>query len=147
MLDSELFQKTAEAVLASQKLHLYDLHIGKSAGSLTVAITIDETLDLDHIAEVSELLSKAFDQVDKSDVAYVLDVSCAGIERAIPLDKLQEALGKYIHIDLKDHQSHEGILEDSDAETITLKVKQKQHFQSLTLKVEDTLNIRYAVQF
>ena len=112
-----------------------------------MAVEIDESLNLEQITAVSEKISAVLDEVDKSDEHYILDVSSAGIERAIALDDIDKALGSYIHVETDNKEVYEGDLREVKDEDIVLKIKAKNLNKEITIAKKAIKKLRYAVKF
>ena len=147
MLEEIAIKEAAVKTLDTFGYHLYSMRIYKRQGELILAIEIDESLDLDGITKVSEKLSEALDEFDSGDERYILDVSCAGIERAIALEDVDKAVGSYIHVELENHEKVEGDLLVSNADSIVLKTKNKNLYKEVTIAKSQIKKIRYAVKF
>lgn len=147
MLDKELLESEIAKVLEKNAYHLYAMNIFKKEGELILSVEIDESLDLDHIALISEEISSMLDDIDTSEDRYILDVSSAGIERTISLDELDKALNSFIHVECDDAQVFEGDLIRNDDATITLKTKVKNLYKEEKISKAKIKKIRYAVKF
>lgn len=88
---NEIKQQVTEIVLdilqnLNSGLELYDLSYrqGKQGWILQVQLQADHFIDINEIVEVNDLLSERLDQIaDLFPESYTLDVSSAGLERAI----------------------------------------------------------------
>lgn len=147
MLQQELLKQAIEDCLSENGYHLYAMSIFKKEGELILSVEIDESLDLNQIAAISETISKCLDEVDSSEDRYILDVCSAGIERVIKQADLMRAIGAYVHVDMTDHSSFEGELLVVKEDTITLKVKVKNLYKEQVIKKPEIKKIRHAVKF
>ena len=147
MLEKTLVEEAISRALAQDGYHLYSLRLYKKRGDLILAVEIDESLNLEQITAVSEKISAVLDEVDKSDEHYILDVSSAGIERAIALDGIDKALGSYIHVETDNKEVYEGDLREVKDEDIVLKIKVKNLNKEITIAKKAIKKLRYAVKF
>ena len=147
MLEKTLVEEAISRALAQDGYHLYSLRLYKKRGDLILAVEIDESLNLEQITAVSEKISAVLDEVDKSDEHYILDVSSAGIERAIVLDDIDKALGSYIHVETDNKEVYEGDLREVKDEDIVLKIKVKNLNKEITIAKKAIKKLRYAVKF
>ena len=89
----------------------------------------DETIDLDEIVKVNELISPILDEADLIKTNYVLDVTTFGAEKAIDVAKLEKYVGRYINIHLthpyKGLNNIEGTLESVNDDIIVISYKEK----------------------
>ena len=125
--------------------HLYSLSYKKKDNILEVLI--DESLDLDGISKLSELISGFMDKYDKDFDEYLLDVSCAGCERKIRnREELARATGEYVHIKTREFEE-DGYLKSFEDDKVTVEYMDKTRKKTVTVNYDDIKMIRYAVKF
>ena len=79
---------------------LYECYYEKKNNILHVSI--DASLDMNEIEEISKKVSEIMDKYDGDMDAYMLDESSCGIEKKIRnADELKEAICSYIHVKCK----------------------------------------------
>lgn len=104
MLSKEKVINLIEPVLKANGIAKYRVNINKGK-SPTLEVCIakeDGSMDLDTCEVISNLISSVLDANDTSNDAYLLDVCSFGAERVLYDEKdLAEAVGEYVHIELK----------------------------------------------
>lgn len=124
---------------------LYECYYEKKNNILHVSI--DASLDMNEIEEISKKVSEIMDKYDEDMDAYMLDVSSCGIEKKIRnADEIKEAIGSYIHVKGKGFKYY-GDLEDFDGAVITLKTMEKNISKTIKINYSDVKAVRYAVKF
>lgn len=124
---------------------LYECYYEKKNNILHVSI--DASLDMNEIEEISKKVSEIMDKYDGDMDAYMLDVSSCGIEKKIRnADELKEVIGSYIHVKGKGFKYY-GDLEDFDGAVITLKTMEKNISKTIKINYSDVKAVRYAVKF
>ena len=111
----------------------------------------DETIDLDEIVKVNELISPILDEADLIKTNYVLDVTTFGAEKAIDVAKLEKYVGRYINIHLthpyKGLNNIEGTLESVNDDKIVISYKEKTRLIKCEI-VRNTIDkARLAIKF
>ena len=125
--------------------HLYSLNYFKKDKILEVLL--DESLDLDTISDVSSKISDLMDKYDEDFDEYLLDVSCAGAEKAIRNDEeIVKAVDSYIHVSTN-NITIEGTLKSFVDDCLTIEYKDKTRVKTLEVNKKDIKEIRYAVKF
>ncbi|MCT6893489.1 MAG: hypothetical protein M3Z38_05275 [Bombilactobacillus mellifer] len=132
---SELKEKVKEIVLETLSklnngLELYSISFSqkKLGWILQIQLQADHLISMDEIIQVNELLSMSLDRIaDLFPESYTLDVSSAGLERAIRNDhELTLALDKDIKVSCyrkyHDKKSFIGKLTRFDADKLQLKL-------------------------
>ena len=111
----------------------------------------DETIDLDEIVKVNDIVSPILDEADLIKTNYVLDVTTFGVEKQIDVAKLEKYVGRYINI----HLSHpykglniiEGTLESADNDIVVISYKEKTRVKKCEI-VRNTIDkARLAIKF
>lgn len=128
---------------------LYDLSF--KGGSLQIVIDRKEPISLDEVVSVSEAVSAILDEADPIEGAYTLDLSSAGAEKRIALDKLEDYVGSYLAIHLshpyKGENDLQGSLISLTPETIDLEIAVKARKQIIQLNRADVEKARLAIKF
>ena len=128
---------------------LYDLSF--KGGSLQIVIDRKEPISLDDVVSVSEAVSSILDEADPIEGAYTLDLSSAGAEKRIALDKLEDYVGSYLALHLshpyKGENDLQGTLVNLTPETISLEIAVKARKQIVQLNRADVEKARLAIKF
>ena len=111
----------------------------------------DETIDLDEIVKVNDIVSPILDEADLIKTNYVLDVTTFGAEKAIDVAKLEKYVGRYINIHLthpyKGLNIIEGTLESVTNDLIVISYKEKTRLIKCEI-VRNTIDkARLAIKF
>ena len=144
-MEVNTFKEALSKDIESVGYHLYSLTYKKKDNILEVLI--DESLDLDGISRLSELISGFMDKYDEDFDEYLLDVSCAGCERRIRNeDELRRAVGEYVHIKTREFEE-DGYLKSFENCKVTVEYMDKTRKKAVTVNYDDIKMIRYAVKF
>lgn len=144
-MEVNTFKEALSKDIESVGYHLYSLTYKKKDNILEVLI--DESLDLDGISRLSELISGFMDKYDEDFDEYLLDVSCAGCERRIRNeDELRRAVGEYVHIKAREFEE-DGYLKSFENGKVTVEYMDKTRKKAVTVNYDDIKMIRYAVKF
>ena len=144
-MEVNTFKEALSKDIESVGYHLYSLTYKKKDNILEVLI--DESLDLDGISRLSELISGFLDKYDEDFDEYLLDVSCAGCERRIRNeDELRRAVGEYVHIKTREFEE-DGYLKSFENGKVTVEYMDKTRKKAVTVNYDDIKMIRYAVKF
>lgn len=144
-MEVNTFKEALAKDIESVGYHLYSLSYKKKDNILEVLI--DESLDLDGISKLSELISGFMDKYDKDFDEYLLDVSCAGCERKIRnREELARAAGEYVHIKTREFEE-DGYLKSFENDKVTVEYMDKTRKKTVTVNYDDIKMIRYAVKF
>ena len=144
-MDVNSFKEELKKDIESIGYHLYSVSYKKKDNILE--ILIEESLDLDGISKVSELISAFMDKYDTDFDEYLLDVSCAGCERKIRNEEeLTRAVNSYIHTKTKDNEL-DGTLKSFKDNKLTIEYLDKTRKKTLVVDYADIKMIRYAVKF
>ncbi len=152
MIELAELKKELEEQLALAGYRLYDVRLDKGKEKI-LHVEIDEHLDLDRIAAVSEIVSAYLDEhEDYIDGEYLLDVATAGIERKLrSREDIIGAKNQYVFAKFKQPvgQLKEvyGTIEAVDDQNITLSYMDKNFKRKLTFRFDDIKFIRLAVKF
>lgn len=128
---------------------LYDLSF--KGGSLLVVIDRKEPISLEEVVSVTEEVSAILDEADPIEGAYTLDLSSAGAEKKIALDKMGEYVGSYLSLHLSHPYNGEndiqGTLIAISPETIDFEIAIKARKKTIVLNRADIERARLAIKF
>lgn len=128
---------------------LYDLSF--KGGSLLVVIDRKEPISLEEVVSVTEEVSAILDEADPIEGAYTLDLSSAGAEKKIALDKMGEYVGSYLSLHLSHPYNGEndiqGTLIAISPETIDFEIAVKARKKTIVLNRADIERARLAIKF
>lgn len=141
-------------ILQRHEVQLYSISFRKENGMRVLQIAImydDGTMDLDTCAAVSEEISACLDETDPIDEEYYLEVCSVGAERPLTNDdQIHNALGQYVHVDLKQpvkgNTQWEGYLKDDANGELVMEYMDKAVRRTIILAKEDIQAIRLAVK-
>lgn len=118
--------------------------------TLSVIVDREEPISLEDIVLVSGKVSDILDEIDPIADPYTLDVSSAGAEKPIPLDRLPAYVGRYVNLHLshpfKGENVLEGTIKSIEGDVLTLTVKDKTRTRDLPLPLKDIDKARLAIQ-
>ena len=141
-------------LLVKENLVLYDVKFEKEGSDDYLRVFIDKEIgkvSLDEIVSISEKISQALDEVDATKEGYILDVSSAGAEKKILLEKLDKVIDHYIKVSLinpyKTFQSLEGYLLSNDETNIVLQVNFKGRIAKVNLEKNNISKVNHAIKF
>ena len=121
-------------------------------GTLEIMIRkADDTMDVDTCADVSREISDILDECDYGDSAYNLDVCSFGAEPELETaEEVDNSVGKYIHIELKNPEkgfdSLEGNLKEANPDILVIEYFDKGKKKTATVRRENIRLIRLAVK-
>ena len=148
--------KEIKPIIAERKDEFIDIEYVKEKGQNYLRIYVDREngIDMDEIAELSELLSEKLDQIqpDPFPDPYILEVSSPGIERPIKNKAdWEKALNEYVHVKLyqkvEGGKEYEGTLKSYNDSEIELEIKVKTKKKVLSLPRKTIASIRFAIEF
>ena len=148
--------KEIKPIIAERKDEFIDIEYVKEKGQNYLRIYVDREngIDMDEIAELSELLSEKLDQIqpDPFPDPYILEVSSPGIERPIKNKAdWEKALNEYVHVKLYQKvevgKEYEGTLKSYNDSEIELEIKVKTKKKVLSLPRKTIASIRFAIEF
>ena len=156
-LTKRIYELT-EPICQNHGLKLVEVNFKKEFGELILEILIDKDdyVSTDDTTVVSCELGDILDELDLIKDAYTLEVSSVGLERELKCQNdYLKAIGKYIHIDLKEayHLGKkqilmlEGTLLSVDDDALCVQVMDKTRKVELNIKVQHLKYIRLAVKF
>ncbi|MBQ6334355.1 MAG: hypothetical protein IJI46_04750 [Erysipelotrichaceae bacterium] len=145
-MDKEKIAAVIGQLLKEKDLKLFDVEYHKK--DLTLAVTLDEKMDMDQLEAVSNEISQLLDKYeDELPDNYFLDVSTVGAERPIRNeDELIAAIGEYIYVKTKENEYY-GTLSSYNDGNMILKVKDKTREKDVSIAYTEAKKVRYAVKF
>ena len=154
MAELSKIREVVEPIIQRENLVLYDLGFTSTDGMKTLQIMIcdkDYGMDMDTCEKVSDLVSAALDASDLLSDSYMLDVCSPGAERELRNEEeIQRAVGKFIHIDLKDPKegidSLDGYLLENTETAVKLEYRVKTRKKEFTADKANLRKIRLAVE-
>ncbi len=141
------------AKVESLGYELVSLSTKVEKGDKILSVVIDrvEPIDMNSIVEVSRELNALLDEINPFEDAYTLDVSSLGAEKPLNKDKLEEYVGRYIHVHLinpiQGENIYEGDLVHVDSENITLSYRVKTRVKTVDITKANISKIRLAIKF
>lgn len=118
---------------------------------LRVMIDKDETISLEEIIKVNDLISPILDEADLIQNEYVLDVTSFGAEKPIKVDQLEKYVGKYVHFHLshpyKGENILEGDLDEVNENIVKISFREKTRIINAELNRSDIDDARLAIKF
>lgn len=152
-MNIEKIKSLVETLLAKEKLSLYEIKLDFEAGEHYLRVFVDKDegrLTLDEIVDVSEKISAELDRIENSNQAYILDVSSAGAEKEIKLDRLPKYIDHYIKIKLihSYKESHEliGFLKSVNQTSLIVEVNNKGRLSKITVEFSNISKINQAIK-
>ncbi|MCR5112498.1 MAG: hypothetical protein K6A63_01020 [Acholeplasmatales bacterium] len=147
-MDIKVVEKILEPYLKEHDLIFYSVELVKEYGELILRVILDKKggIDLEELGAANEYLSEKIDAYDEDMPEYMLEVSSRGAERTLDNEEeMEEALGKYIHIDMENMQ-YEGTFIQNNPESVVIRCNLKGRFKNFELKKSEIKIIRLAVK-
>lgn len=147
-------KKWIEPVLENLGCHLYNIEWLTSEKPPILRISIEKihgTVDLDTCATCSDAIGILLDEKDWYAHEYNLEVCSPGAERELKSDEeIQNALGKYVYVKLKDpkqgYSQITGDLIEVNNSTITIAYKEKTRNKKMNIDKDNISLIMTAVK-
>ena len=130
----------------------YEL-VSLSFASETLSLVVDriQDIDMDAIVNLSNVLNSYLDELNPFEKAYTLDISSLGAEKPLKVEKLNDYVGRYVHVHLinpiKGENIYEGDLNNVSGETITITYRNKTRSIPVEINKENISKIRLAIKF
>ena len=127
--------------------------VSLSFASETLSIVVDRTkdIDMDAIVEITNVLNAYLDELNPFEKAYTLDVSSLGAEKPLKVERLNEYVGRFIHVHLinpiKGENIYEGELTSVNDSSIILTYKNKTRSIPVEITKNNISKIRLAIKF
>ena len=158
MSKRETYESMTEELLTpiaqAHGVEIYDLEYVKEGSDYYLRAYIDKPggVNITDCENVSRALSDALDSKDFIPDAYILEVSSPGLGRTLKKDKhLQKSIGEEVEIKLfkavDKRKEFAGVLENFDAETITIVEKENGEDVRKTFPRKDIALVRLALDF
>lgn len=153
MIDLNFIKSNVEKLLNERGYELAKFDFSKMGQDNILSIEIDreESISMDDIVEVSELISNLLDEIDKSTDAYMLDVSSSGIEKEIKTCDLKNKINEYVSIELnepiKGVDLITGTIIDANDEEITISYFLKGAPKKSVINIKNISIARKAIKF
>lgn len=153
MKRTEIVARTEELVMPiieANHFELVDVEYVKEGANWYLRIYADKEggINIDDCVLISRALEERLDAEDFISDAYILEVSSPGLGRPLKKDKdFRRSLGEKVECKLykavDGQKEFEGVLEDFDADTITISIEE----EKLTLARKDIAMVRLAIDF
>ena len=130
----------------------YEL-VSLSFASETLSLVVDriQDIDMDAIVNLSNVLNSYLDELNPFEKAYTLDISSLGAEKPLKVEKLNDYVGRYVHVHLinpiKRENIYEGDLNNVSGEAITITYRNKTRSIPVEINKENISKIRLAIKF
>ena len=130
----------------------YEL-VSLSFASETLSIVVDRTkdIDMDAIVSLTNVLNSYLDELNPFEKAYTLDVSSLGAEKPLKVEKLNDYVGRFVHVHLinpiKGENIYEGDLTSVNDSSIFLTYRNKTRSIPVEITKENISKIRLAIKF
>lgn len=153
MIDLNFIKSNVEKLLNEHGYELAKFDFSKMGHDNILSIEIDreQSISMDDIVEVSELISNLLDEIDKSTDAYMLDVSSSGIEKEIKTCDLKNKINEYVSIELKEPIKGvdliTGTIIDASDEEITVSYFLKGAPKKSVINIKNISIVRKAIKF
>ncbi|MCI2069213.1 MAG: hypothetical protein LKJ88_06550 [Bacilli bacterium] len=141
-------KKAAEAEAEKLGLKIHDAYFTSDKDGKTLHLEVDKKggVTLKDVNDFTDLINPVLDQMEGLDSPYTLDCSSPGAERFISIDELNDHLGEYMEISLKDKKIL-GNLIDQDETTITMKHFIKGRPKNDTVLKADIQKVQLRIKF
>ena len=153
MIDLNFIKSNVEKLLNEHGYELAKFDFSKMGQDNILSIEIDreQSISMDDIVEVSELISNLLDEIDKSTDAYMLDVSSSGIEKEIKTCDLKNKINEYVSIELNEPSKGvdiiTGTIIDANDEEITVSYFLKGAPKKSVINIKNISIARKAIKF
>ena len=130
----------------------YEL-VNLSFASETLCVVVDRAkdIDMDAIVDLTNVLNTYLDELNPFEKAYTLDVSSLGAEKPLKMERLNDYVGRYVHVHLinpiKGENIYEGDLNAVSNETITITYRNKTRSIPVEISKNNISKIRLAIKF
>ena len=124
-----------------------------SFGNETLSIVVDRVkdIDMDAIVALTNVLNEYLDELNPFEKPYTLDISSLGAEKPLEVSKLNDYVGRFIHVHLinpiKGENIYEGDLTAVNEETIVITYRNKTRSIPLEINKENISKLRLAIKF
>lgn len=142
-----------EPTLEKEGYELADVSLSRNKEGLTLHLVVDRDapISLDDIVRLSDIINPLLDKEDPIKEAYMLDVSSAGSEKPLRLEKLAKYVGEFVNVHLINPYEGmnflEGDLKEVTEEEIKLEIRIKGRKKTLSLARQNIDKARLAIKF
>lgn len=142
-----------EPTLQKEGYELSDVSLSKGKDGLTLHLVVDRDspISLDDIVKVSDIINPLLDKEDPINEAYMLDVSSAGSEKPLRLEKLAKYVGEFVNVHLinpyEGYNFLEGDLKEVTDDEVKLEIAIKGRKKTLLLARNNIDKARLAIKF
>ncbi len=147
-MDINICKEILKPFLDEHNLTFYSVEYVKEFGENILRVIVDskEGIDLDTLGQANEYLSERLDKYDQDMDNYLLEVSSRGAERTLDNDEeINEAIGKYIHVELE-NMIYEGYLLKFCDDVLEVKINIKGRIKNIKIKKNEIKLVRLAVK-
>ena len=132
---------------------LVSLSSKKEKSDLVLSIVVDKVnpIDMNEIVSLSEKLSSYLDEIDSSDIPYLLDISSLGAEKPLKVESLKDYVGRYVNVHVTNavdgENIFEGELKEVTSDSITVEYRVKTRVKKVVILQSNIYKIRLAIKF
>ncbi len=147
-MDINICKEILKPFLDEHNLTFYSVGYVKEFGENILRVIVDskEGIDLDTLGQANEYLSERLDKYDQDMDNYLLEVSSRGAERTLDNDdEINEAIGKYIHVELE-NMIYEGYLLKFCDDVLEVKINIKGRIKNIKINKNEIKLVRLAVK-
>lgn len=147
-MDINICKEILKPFLDEHNLTFYSVEYVKEFGENILRVIVDskEGIDLDTLGQANEYLSERLDKYDQDMDNYLLEVSSRGAERTLDNDdEINEAIGKYIHVELE-NMIFEGYLLKFCDDVLEVKINIKGRIKNIKINKNEIKLVRLAVK-
>ena len=147
-MDINICKEILKPFLDEHNLTFYRVEYVKEFGENILRVIVDskEGIDLDTLGQANEYLSERLDKYDQDMDNYLLEVSSRGAERTLDNDdEINEAIGKYIHVELE-NMIYEGYLLKFCDDVLEVKINIKGRIKNIKINKNEIKLVRLAVK-
>jgi len=147
-LDINICKEILKPFLDEHNLTFYSVEYVKEFGENILRVIVDskDGIDLDTLGLANEYLSERLDKYDQDMDNYLLEVSSRGAERTLDNDdEINEAIGKYIHVELE-NMIYEGYLLKFCDDVLEVKINIKGRIKNIKINKNEIKLVRLAVK-
>ncbi len=147
-MDINICKEILKPFLEEHNLKFYSVEYVKEFGENILRVIIDskDGIDLDTLGLANEYLSERLDKYDQDMDEYLLEVSSRGAERTLDNDdEINEAIGKYIHVELE-NMIYEGYLLKFCDDVLEVKINIKGRIKNIKINKNEIKLLRLAVK-
>lgn len=147
-MDINICKEILKPFLDEHNLTFYSVEYVKEFGENILRVIVDskDGIDLDTLGLANEYLSERLDKYDQDMDNYLLEVSSRGAERTLDNDdEINEAIGKYIHVELE-NMIYEGYLLKFCDDVLEVKINIKGRIKNIKINKNEIKLVRLAVK-